>query len=242
MIDVKTIYRVHKWLAVVVAAVTLGWFASGALMTLPERWLTLSPSVSTDYLAEATLPGAPDFADARVAPVDAIAAVRAHVRTPVRVTAVRLRRLPQHIAFEVTTDRRGTHLVDAVSGAVFGVDEMLARQIVARFLQQDERSVRMSYRGGGGHRFDVADRKGTTFYVDAATGQAVATDHLKRVARTIGSLHSLAPLRIVLPDAGVRIVMLVMASTGVLMAAAGIVILLVQLERWRRRGRSVATI
>jgi hypothetical protein len=240
--NIRLIYQIHKWLAVIVVAATLAWFISGAAMTLPARWQTLSPSVSTNEIAEATLPGAPDFEDARIAPAEAISAVRAHLGRPIRVTAVRLRRFPQHVAFEVTTDNRGSHLVDAVSGAVFRVDEPLARQIVARFLQQDERAVQMAHRGGGGHRFDVADGRGTTFWVDAATGQVIATDHLKRITRAIGGLHSLAPLRAVMSDAAIRVVMLVLASTGVLMSAAGVVILLVQFQRWRRRGRSVATI
>jgi len=34
--DTKTVYRVHKWLAVVAAVVTLGWFVSGALMVAPR--------------------------------------------------------------------------------------------------------------------------------------------------------------------------------------------------------------
>src|SRR6185369_17449779 len=127
-------------------------------------WLTLSPGLTTDAAAESALPGAPEFDLARVGPAEAIAAVRAHVAAAVRVTAVTLRRLPGHVAYQVTTENAGSYLVDAVTATVFRVDETLARRIVARFLRQDARAVESPPGANGGeltsHRIAIGDRKG----------------------------------------------------------------------------------
>src|SRR5882672_10373038 len=118
--DIKLVYRIHKWLAVVVAIATLAWFVSGALMVVPERWLTLSPNVPGPR-AESTLPGAPEFDQASLTPSAAIVTLTAHLAHPPRVAGINLRRLPGGLAYQVSTAADGERYVDAVHGTVFTV-------------------------------------------------------------------------------------------------------------------------
>ena len=240
MRDSRLAYRVHKWLAVVVVAATLAWFTSGVVMVLPARWLTLSPNLITGIDAEARLPGAPGFDEARITPSEAIAVVRERLPGSVPVTKVRLRRFPGHVAYEVTVERRGTFLIDAISGVPFRVDEKLAREIVARFLGSDAGLAPVGERDSSNptlqrHRIVVSDGKGTGFDVDAATGEVESTDRLKRAAYFVMGLHRFAPLRALFPEPVARVLMLAMASTGVLMTLAGMVIMIGQVQRWWRR-------
>jgi len=246
VIDQKFIYKIHKWLGLVAAVTALAWFVSGALMAVPARFLTLTPTIVTNSAAEARLPGAPEFDDARVSAADAIAAVRAHIGKPFRVVAVSLRRLPGRVAYEIATDTRGRRLVDAVDGRVFQVDETLARQVVARFRGTDAGLGAVSREtgpiprlGGPGFRVPVDGAKGTTFYVSAHTAEVRLTDRLSRPVAVITRLHSLSFLRPVMPNGAVRLVMIFMSATGTLVAVSGVLILIVQLRRWFQRRPSL---
>lgn len=241
--DQKLLYKVHKWLALVVAVATLAWFASGALMAVPGRFLTLTPSVETDSRAEARLPGSPEFDAARISAAEAIASIRADIGKPFVVTGVTLRRLAGRLAYEVSTDIRGQHLVDAVSGSRFTIDEALARQIVARFRGTDEGlgpAVRQVGPTSGytgplpAFRVPVGGAKGTVFYVSAETAQTRMSDRLSRPLGAIARQHNLSFLRPVLSLNGIRLVMILMASIGTVMTASGILILIVQFRRWLR--------
>jgi hypothetical protein len=240
--DIKLVYRIHKWLAVVAAAVTLGWFASGALMLLPEPWLTLSPNVSTrPDAAESHLQSALEFDRATIAPSVALSELVKHVGRPIRATQISLRRLPGHVAYQVNTARDGLHFVDAVDGEVFAITEELAKQIVANVLgstislgpvtRQTESTG--AYPGPlPAYRVPVEDGKGTVFYVEEATGQPHLTDPLSRITRRIVSLHGFWPLRGILPGYAVRGLMLALTIAGSAMSLAGVVILIAQLRRW----------
>jgi hypothetical protein len=242
MMDMKLVYRIHKWLAVVVAAATLGWFVSGALMVVPERWLTLSPNAVRPN-AEAR-PGAPTFDQASVPPSDAIAKLSDHLGHPVRVTAINLRRLPDRVAYQVLTAGHGDYFVDARDGTIFSVTESLAKQIVARALGTTadlgpvtvQTEPTLTYAGPlPAYRIPVADGKSTVFFVELATAQAHLTDPLSRAAGLVMGLHGLWLLRRVFPGSAVRALMLALAIAGTAMSLAGVVILLAQLRRWWRR-------
>lgn len=243
--DNRFLYRLHKWLAVIVGLATLGWFASGVIMAFPEGRLSLSPDVSTGPQAEARLPGAPEFDAARVTPADAITAVRARIGKPFRVTSVALRRLPGRLVFQISADNEGSRLVDAITGTIVDVDATLAQQVVARFLGSDagigpatpQDARTLGYSGPvPSYRVPVDDSRGTVFYVDRATASAQITDNLTRPASLIQKLHGLGFLRSMLP-VPLWVAIVPLAGVGVVMSLTGLVILLVQLQRWFRRTR-----
>jgi hypothetical protein len=199
--------------------------------------------VATGIDAEGLLAGAPEFAAATVAPSAAIDAVTRRAGGPVRVSTVRLRRLPARLAYEVNT-AQGSYLVDAADASIVSVTEDLAKQIVARVLRRDvsfgpvtRQSERtLSYAGAlPAYRLPLEDVKGTVFYVDVATAQVRLTDRLSRAAGLVMGLHGLWFLRLILPAVAVQALMLTFAVIGTAMSLTGVVILIAQLRRWWRR-------
>ncbi len=236
--DIKFLYKVHKWLALFVGALTLSWFVSGAAMALPQSWSSFSAGLSTDMDAESRLPGAPGFDEASVAPSAAIAAVEARSSTPLRITAVTLRRLPGRLAYDIATADRGRHLVDAMDGTTITIDEDFAKQIVARFLGPAFSLGPVTMRSEWtAFRVPVLNGKGTVAYVDRATGETQLTDPLRRVTRAVTRFHELGFLYSVVPPTIMGLVFLVMTIAGTLMTLAGMLILLAQFQRWRRSHR-----
>jgi hypothetical protein len=244
--DSKTVYRVHKWFAVVVGAFTFTWFISGAVMLLPGRWLTLAPRVALGPEAEARMPG-PAFDETTVLPAAAISAVSASVGKPVRASAVKLRRLPGQLVWEVTAENGAGYFVDAIGGRIFTINEDVAKQIVVASLGTDPGLGAVTRLGDAAVGYSgslpafavpLHDGTGTVFYVDPSTGDVATSDYLSRVTRPLMGLHGLGFLHPILPPSGVRIVMLVLASCGTVLALSGAVILLWQLRRSVRRGRA----
>jgi hypothetical protein len=241
------IYRIHRWLAVVVAAATLGWFVSGALMMLPDRWLTLSPEVIVGPGGQLRQIGAPPFSAAAVSPRTAIATVQHATGDSTPVLDVSMRRVAGRLAYEIRTERGG-HLVDAIDGTIVVVTEAFAKDAVSRMFDRPvdfgpiARVSSPSQAYGGplpAYRIPLNDGKGTVVYVDGSTAQIRLTDRLTRAAATIMGLHTFAFLRSTLPAIVVRAMMLAMAGVGTAMALTGIAILFVQLARWlRRRSRA----
>ena len=240
--NARFIYQSHKWLAVVVVATTLCWFISGVVMVLPGSWRTLSQNLTLASDADPRLSGTPEFEDARVTVPSAIGAVRAQAGKPVRITSVKLRRLPGRLSYEVATFDR-VYLVDAVSGEVFTLNESLAAQIAAATVGPRtslgpvtiQRETTSDYRGPvPAYRIPVSDGKGTVLYVVGPPVDVRYSDRLSRRLNPIAGWHELQFLRPLLSGSAVRLTMLVSAVLGTLMSVAGTVILFLQFQRWRR--------
>jgi hypothetical protein len=240
--NARFVYQSHKWLAVAVVAVTLGWFISGVVMVLPGNWRTLSPNLTLTSDADPRLSGTPEFEDVRVTVPAAISAVRAQAGRPVRINSLKLRRLPGRLSYEVATSDR-VYLVDAVNGDVFTLNESLAVQIAAATVGprtplgpatiQHERTS--DYRGAvPAYRIPVEDGKGTILYIAGPPVDVRHSDRLSRTLTPIAGWHELLFLRPLLSGPAVRLTMLVSAILGTLMSLAGTVILFLQFQRWRR--------
>jgi hypothetical protein len=240
--NARFIYQSHKWLAVTVAAATLAWFISGAVMVLPGGWRTLSPGLAITSDADPRLSGSPEFEDARIPVSSAIATVRARTSAENRITGVKLRRLPGRLAYELATG--GTvYLVDAISGDVFGLDDRVAAQMASAAVGADVqlgpvtvlRTPTSDYFGKlPAYRVPVADGKGTVVFISGPPVEMRYSDRLSRTLTPIVGWHELSFLRPALSNAGVRLTMLVLAVTGTLMSIAGTCILFLQFQRWRR--------
>jgi hypothetical protein len=168
--------------------------------------------------------------------------VRARTGAGRRITAVKLRRLPGRLAFEVAAG--GTvYLVDAISGDPFDLDDRVAAQIAAAAVGTQaplgpvtvQRTANSEYFGKlPAYRVPVADGKGTVLFISGPPIEMRSSDRLSRTLNAIVGWHELSFLRPVLSNAGVRLTMLALAITGTLMSIAGACILFLQFQRWRR--------
>jgi hypothetical protein len=242
----KLLYQVHKWLAVVALAATAAWFVSGTAMVLPQSFRSVSTELDLDRRPNAT--ATPRFEDAAVTLSTAISAVRAYVGKPLHVDGVRLRRFPGHLAYEVFTNR-GIHLVDAVQGGVFQINEQFALQIAGAAgatrgaLGPPTLLTRNTFECPGRlptYRIAVDDGDGTVLCVSTGNGTLEASNRRSRAVRLVTMWHDFGPLRALMGPADVQVLLLAFAFLGTLMSAAGTLILLVQLQRWwqARRQRS----
>ena len=235
------VYWLHKWLAVVAAVATLGWFVSGMLMVVPASWRTLSPGIARGISQEWRQPDGPQFEDAGVTAAAAIEAVRARVGLPLRVSGVRLRRLPGRLTYEIATERRGIYLVDAVTGAIVTVDEQLALRIAAASagsaalgpVTLDKQTTPDCQGPTPTYRIPVADGKGTVFCVSRDTAELRYTDRLTRVIAVVVGWHDFSLLRSYSSPAIARLSLFAFAAIGTLMSVAGVLILFTQFNRWR---------
>ena len=241
----RLIYQVHKWLALVLVAATLGWFVSGAVMSMPGHWRSLSSTIATGGNLEARFVDAPALDNARVPIATAIATVRAQTGDQSRVTALRLRRLPGRLAYDVST-LHGTSLVDAMSGDVFTVDEALAERVARAALGISgplgpatlQQAPLSDYRGPfPAFRVPAEDGKGTVIYVSADTGEVSYSDRLTRVLRPIRELHDFSIAAPLLPAGTIRLALFASSILGTAMTIAGAWILLLQFQGWRRKRR-----
>jgi len=242
-VNARFIYQSHKWLAVAVVVATLGWFISGVVLVLPGHWRTLSPGLTLTSDADPRLSGTPAFEETRVSVPDAIAAVRGQTGTPVRITSVKLRRLPGRLAYEVATFDR-VYLVDAVSGVVFTLNEALAAQIAGTTVGPQtpvgpvtiQRTASSAYRGPlPVYRVPVADGKDTVLFISGPPVVVNSSDRLSRPLNSIARWHDFSTLRSLLPESTVRLSLLVFGVGGTLMSVAGTLILILQFLRWRAR-------
>jgi hypothetical protein len=241
----KLLYQVHKWLAVVALAATVAWFVSGTAMVLPESFRVV-PTELDDRRPSAK--STPRFEDAAVTVSAAISAVRAYVGKPLNVGGVHMRWFPGRLAYEVFTNR-GIHLVDAVHGGVFQIDEQLALQIAATAvatrgpLGPPIRLTGNTFECRGrlpAYRIAVDDGDGTVLCISTGNGTLEASNRRSRVVGLITMWHNFRPLRALMGPRDVQVLLLAFAFLGTLMSAAGALILLVQLQRWwqTRRRRS----
>lgn len=197
----RFIYKTHKWLAVALAIMTLGWFVSGVIMVLPSSLRTWSPDLYRYRAGNSA--SAPDYDAARVSAPAAVDAVRARSRNPLVINGMRLVRLPGRLAWEIDTPGP-TFLVDATTGEPFSVDEDMARRVALEALGPNARLGTITtlqaptdeYRGRlPAYKVEVDDGKGTRLFISAPPVEARHTDSLTRVLVWIVAWHGFDGLR-----------------------------------------------
>lgn len=113
-------YKVHKWIAVVVGVFFLVWLISGIVMILPP----LFPGPPRQQN-----PAALDFREVTVSPAQAVGNLAKSLGSYPEVNRVTLRRIGDALAYEVSVESGISHLIDARSGEVFTITPEIAEQI-----------------------------------------------------------------------------------------------------------------
>ncbi|MGH9815489.1 MAG: PepSY domain-containing protein [Candidatus Acidiferrales bacterium] len=234
----RFIFKSHKWLAVAVGLLTLVWFVSGIVMVMPGRFF--SPPAPPDPSG----PAGPGYRDVAVTAPQAVAVAEAAVGGEVEVSGVSFLRVAGRLLYQVKTAAAGSHLVDAVTGERFVIDEQIAREMVRRSVpgaKQGDVTVLqaydLDYAIGPLPAFCVAldDGRDTKYYVAVENGEMRATNRAMRWRDRFVGLHTFRFLRHVMDGEGVRITLILTSIVGTAMSVFGMAILWVQFVNWRAR-------
>ncbi|HEU4366644.1 MAG TPA: hypothetical protein VFV05_00275 [Methylomirabilota bacterium] len=214
----RSLHRSHRWIAIPTGVFIIGWIVTGVV--------ALVPTPAPVPRAAQTL----DLAQVAVTPAEAVRALaETGVGAPVR--ALRLQRLGDVLAYEISVVGRGPQLIDARTGRRVTVDEGLARSIAvarapagARLVRADLLSRRredLMYRWGGlpAYRITFDDPWATVVYVVAEDGSLQTTTRWGRVLGAVAALHTFDPLDLVLRDPAIRKAILIAVSLTALVTA-----------------------
>ncbi|MGH9795817.1 MAG: PepSY domain-containing protein [Candidatus Acidiferrales bacterium] len=236
----RFIFKSHKWLAVGVGLLTLVWFVSGIVMVMPGRFF--SPPATPD----ASGPPGPGYRDVAVTAPQAIAAAETAAGGEVEVTGVSFLRVAGRLLYQVKT-AGGSHLVDAVTGERFVIDEQVAREMVRRSVPGAEqgdmtllRAYDLDYAIGPlpAYRVALDDGRDTKYYVAIENGEMRATNRAMRWRDMFIGLHTFRFLRHVMDGEGVRMTLILTSIVGTAMSVFGMAILWVQFVNWRARRKA----
>lgn len=238
-------YWLHKWSAAGAVLLTLTWFASGIVLLFPSSWFIVPVRAG---IGEGNSPG---YREIKVSIPEAIALMEAELGQPLEIRAVALQKVAGRLVYQLQIPSRESHLVDAVTGERFVMDEETARRILERIAPgipvRESSSVRaldVDYFNGPlpAYRFSMQDAALTNYYIAANTGEARATNRRTRWLRFLGGTHTLRFLSPLLGATAVKGVLLLFSGVGTLMTLFGTVILWLQFRSWLegRRSRSHA--
>lgn len=222
----RTVYKLHRWIAIFFGVILLNQLISGAVMVLPlpdptepERHppidyqsITLSPAGALEALAQAS----PEEVQDRL------------------VRAVTLRQLLGRLLYEVKLHGGGTHLIDAESGEMVEITPELAARIARSTLgtsataRQVERLEHYDYRWRHGalpvYRVTLEDSEVSVVYVSVDSGEVGGrSDRWGRIRGLIGGgLHEFQPVGWLLGSNRARKALLLLLSlVGVATALTG---------------------
>jgi uncharacterized iron-regulated membrane protein len=209
----RTIYKLHKWIAVAVGVFFLVWLTSGIVMILPP----LFPGPPREQKSAAL-----DFREITVSPAQAVANLAKALGSYPRVSRVTLRPIGKVLAYEVSVQSGNSHLIDARSGQVFTITPEIAEQIARGNLPsqgrvlQIERINRHSYAYQWGpipaYRIVFDNDQSTSYYVSTHDGTVRRSDRWNRVRGVMESLHTFRPLKLITKREAVRKGMLILLS------------------------------
>lgn len=237
----RFVFKSHKWLAVAAGLLTLIWFVSGIVMVLP-----VSIFGAPEPLSAAGPPG-PGYKEIAVSIPQAIAAVEAGLGREVKVTGVEFRRIAGRLLYRVQTDGAGAHLVDALSGERYVIDEAVARELL-RLADPAAtggeltlvREFDSDYRYGPlpAYRMTMSDAMRTNYYIGVETGEVRATNTGGRWRGFLAGMHTFDFLHGIASSRAVRLSLVGTSLVGTLMTLFGFWILWIQFVNWRARRRA----
>jgi hypothetical protein len=225
----RSLHRIHRWIAVWTGVFIAGWIITGVVPMLPGSAPRPRP------------PQALDLAEVAVTPSEA-AGVLAGAGAALAVTSLRLTQLGDVLAYEIAVAGR-RQFVDARTGRPITVDAGLARTIATAQAPAGAQVVRMDlvsrrredlmYMWGTlpAHRLTFDDPWVTVVYV-GVDGFVRSTTRWSRVMDIVSSFHTFNPLDLVVGDPAIRKGILIAVSlVALLTALTGYAIV-----AWRQRG------
>lgn len=237
----RFVFKSHKWLAVATGLLTLMWFVSGIVMLVPVRFFGGPGFKSTEG------PPGPDYRQVALSVPQAIATVETELGRTVKVTGMEFRRLAGRLFYRVQTDGAGSHLVDAVTGERYVIDEAAARELL-RLVEPEAHVAAVTlvkdfdsdytYGPLPAYRLVLADGSRTAYYISTDTGEIRGTNREGRWRSFIAGTHTFDFLRPVMTSAAHRLLLIGTSAIGTLMTVFGLAILWIQYVNWRARRRA----
>jgi uncharacterized iron-regulated membrane protein len=234
-------FRLHRWLAVPMGIILIGWLSTGIVMLFP------GPT------PDALLPFAPedvDYAAATISPAEATARVQEEMGAEAARINLALRTLQGRVVYEVRPDGAETRLVDGQSGDIITITPELARTLAAARLRPEASITDVElldhhdsrYRTGPipVYRAQVDVGPGTLIYVSAVNGSVIqASDRWTMVRAAFLSIHTFGTLRLAFgPGAPSRELLVVAALTMMCVVATGYTLAWKVTRGWRRHEAS----
>ena len=225
----RSLHRIHRWIAIVTGVFIVGWILTGVVRILPRPVPWMRP------------PTVLDVARVGVTPAEAARALAGTAAVPA-ITSLRLSQLGNVLAYEIVFFGQRPQFVDARTGRPVTIDAALARSIAttrapagARVVQMDLLSRRredLLHAWGSlpAHRVIFDDRWSTVVYVGAEDGTVFSTTRWARVMDTIGAFHTFDPLDFLLRDPAARKVVLI----AVALVTLGTALTGYAIVAWRR--------
>jgi hypothetical protein len=194
----RSLYKVHKWLAITVGGFVLLWLISGIVMILPPPF----PGTARQR------PRAPlNLQGMTVSPAEAIEALAKVLGEQPHVRSIGLRRIADTVAYEVTVQERDLHLIDAQSGQLITITPRISEQIARDYIASQARVLEselithhsIAYQGGPlpAYRLVFDEDQSTIFYVSTRDGTVRSSDRWSRIQGAMESIHTFQPLKLI---------------------------------------------
>jgi uncharacterized iron-regulated membrane protein len=218
----RTIYKLHKWIAVTVGAFILLWLISGIVMVLPKRF----PPPSRQA------PAPLDLREITISPAEAVVTLSKVLGSSPEVGQMTLRRLGNSVVYEISAKPGGSHFVDARSGEIFTITPDVAEQIAQGDLHSQARALQieiinqhaLTYPWGPlpAYRVVFDDDRATISYVSTRDGRVWHTDRRSRIRVAMSSLHDFSAFRLIIGRNAVRTGLLLLLSlVGIAVVVTG---------------------
>jgi uncharacterized iron-regulated membrane protein len=230
----RLVFKTHKWLGVAVGALTLLWFVTGVVMSLPAGVLRAAPPEAA--AAEVS------FRDVKLSVPEAIAHAEAQAGKTFGSVEVSFRRLPGRLLYQVSAPGAGTFLMDALSGERLVIDEPAAREIAAGLMRGSGQVTRATllrqhvprylYGPLPAYQVETTAADGRIYFIAALTGEWRSVDRISFYRALFHDAHSLAILRPFISGATVRGLLIATSAVGTAMSFFGMWILWIQWKNW----------
>jgi hypothetical protein len=217
--SLRTIYKIHKWMAVIAGIFFLMWLISGIVMILPPLFFAPVRKLA---------PKSFDYRKVTVSPAEAVITLEESLEKPLQVQSVALQQIVDRAVYTIMSQHGESYLINAQSGQRFTITPEVAEQIAREYVPSQARVVQselvnrhsFSYQWGPlpAYRLVFDSDRSTGYYVSAYEGTVRRSTLEDRLRGAIGSLHTFEPIKLITTQVVVHkglIILLSLVGVGV---------------------------
>lgn len=116
----KKIYKLHKWIGVIIGVFILVQCITGIIFFLPfpEVVTNKEPDLSLDY-----------YRSMKISPSEAVEILNEDLGLPIQIKNIYLKQINESVVYEISTMSGNIHLIDSLTGKIIKITPEFARQI-----------------------------------------------------------------------------------------------------------------